>query len=242
MNNGHLVYIGDHKSSYVNSYKDSTQSFIDVQAGNVGIWNIELIRDLIRSGFPAKVLTAFDNMKMYPWKAELARYCILYQYGGWYSDFGITFLEKIDPGDADLVVFRDNPIQKLYNEEFVIQTALIFAKPDNELIYETIMSLADIYNKGEYGNYPFYVTGEEQLARAIKNSSNNKIVIGEFGENFVSVENLYQDKQILEYRLDGNCVALFKSVENNERLKTLDPEKTDVLRAWSERELYENIV
>jgi ribosomal protein S1 len=70
----------------------------------------------------------------------------------------------------------------------------------------------------------------------------NNVLFGEFGENFVSVENLYNDKQILEYKINDELVALFKSVKNNERLKALDSSKTDVLRAWSERELYEDLV
>lgn len=242
MSNGHLVYIGDHQSSYTESYSSATKSFSDVQGVGITVWNTESIRDLMITKFPSKVITAFDSMKMYPWKAELARYCILFEHGGFYSDFGITFVKKIEPGDADLLVFRDNPVQQLFNEDFVIQTALIFAKPKNNLIYETIMALSDIYNSREYGNYPFYVTGEEQLARAIQLSKVNNVLFGEFGENFISVENLYNDKQILEYKINDELVALFKSVKSNERLKALDSSKTDVLRAWSERELYEDLV
>jgi hypothetical protein len=222
-------------------YENEIESFQDIQDVEIMLWTEKEIKQLMSDKFPKQVLEAFNTMKMYPWKAELARFCILFEHGGFYSDFGITFLKQIDTSNCDLIIFKDNPVQKMFNERFVVQTALIFAKPKNDAIYKTIIALASMYANREYGRYPYFITGEHQLAEAIDPDS-GIIITGEFGENFVSMEDLYKDNQILEYKIDGELVALFKSIRKNERLKSMDSSKTDVLKAWSERNLYEDSI
>jgi hypothetical protein len=62
-----------------------------------------LIRDFLSEHFGADVLFAYDSLKPYAYKADLARYCLLYHFGGVYADISCYFLKswlpQTDPSD-----------------------------------------------------------------------------------------------------------------------------------------------
>ncbi len=67
------------------------------------------IRAFIKDKFDAGVLTAYDTLQPYAYKADLARLCYLYEFGGLYIDLCI-FVESLpDLKSADrIAMFQDN--------------------------------------------------------------------------------------------------------------------------------------
>ena len=51
-----------------------------------------------------KVRAAYDSLNPLAYKADLARYCILYKNGGWYLDVGLTAIGRADTR-VDLYAF-----------------------------------------------------------------------------------------------------------------------------------------
>ena len=57
--------------------------------------------------FSREVLSAFLALKPYAYKADLARYCVLHEYGGVYADLSYYFVRPLPMDSRRVVVFRD---------------------------------------------------------------------------------------------------------------------------------------
>lgn len=55
-------------------------------SANHTLWNGDALRTYIVAKFGSDVTKAFDRLKPYAYKADLGRYCLLYETGGLYSD------------------------------------------------------------------------------------------------------------------------------------------------------------
>ena len=54
------------------------------------------------------VLNAFDMLKPLAYKADLARYCLIYKLGGWYADISLKPVVGLSIDDSiDFVYFYD---------------------------------------------------------------------------------------------------------------------------------------
>jgi hypothetical protein len=55
------------------------------------------IRELIHNNFDAEVLSAYEKLIPFAYKSDLARYCIMYCYGGVYADIATYFFRPWSP-------------------------------------------------------------------------------------------------------------------------------------------------
>lgn len=108
---------------------------IDVHRGNYEhkVLTGEHVRKFIESNY-SDVLLAYDSVLPYAYKADIARLCVLYKFGGWYFDSTLTLkdaLPNID-SDIDAIVFKDapNPLCGPFN----IANGLIYSKPESKFI------------------------------------------------------------------------------------------------------------
>jgi hypothetical protein len=58
--------------------------------------------------FGRETLTAFNSLASYAFRADLLRYCLLYEYGGWYFDQSIIPVVKVEPTTKN-IVFLSRP-------------------------------------------------------------------------------------------------------------------------------------
>ena len=66
------------------------------------------IRSVISDHFGEEVLAAYGRLAPNSFRANLARYCLLFLHGGLYVDVGIRFISALrGPPDSGLVGFRD---------------------------------------------------------------------------------------------------------------------------------------
>lgn len=54
------------------------------------LWLLEDARSMIRDIYGAEVLEAFDALRPFAYKADLARYCVVNHFGGIYLDLSVT--------------------------------------------------------------------------------------------------------------------------------------------------------
>ena len=65
------------------------------------------LAQFISAHFDAEVLSAFRALRPYAYKADLAKYCLLYEQGGVYADLSYDFLRGVPRHNERLSVFRD---------------------------------------------------------------------------------------------------------------------------------------
>jgi len=62
-------------------------AFQELQTCFVGaeysLWNDQALRAFLQQQFEPDVLQAYDNLIPYAYRSDLARYCLLYHFGGW---------------------------------------------------------------------------------------------------------------------------------------------------------------
>ena len=71
------------------------------------MWFLDDARALISDVYGLEVLRAFDILRPFAYKADLARYCIVNHIGGIYIDLSVTDFLGFDVGDYEFVGFRD---------------------------------------------------------------------------------------------------------------------------------------
>lgn len=136
------------------------------------------IRQLIRQHFDAEVLGAYDRLRPFSYKADLARYCIMYVHGGVYADLSIYFLRpwaprflaSLDhrrenvPGNAlRLGLFRDFQ----WASPWDTAVSLFSAPPGHPALLLAIRMICENVRRGYYGRNSLCPTGPALFGKAV---------------------------------------------------------------------------
>ncbi len=72
------------------------------------IYRNEQLDEFIRQYFDNDVLSSYKSLVPYAYKADLGRYCLIYQLGGWYMDITIKPIKFfVLPSEIDFFYFYD---------------------------------------------------------------------------------------------------------------------------------------
>lgn len=84
-----IQHSGDFKNAWSNpNLKKAHDSWRNKNPGyEIKYWNLKSCRGYLKVNFPQKYLDTFDCIKAYGGKTNFFRYCIVYNEGGWYSDW-----------------------------------------------------------------------------------------------------------------------------------------------------------
>lgn len=92
------------------------------------LWTGAMLREFIAFHFGADVVFAFDSLKPYAYKCDLARYCLLHAQGGLYSDLGIDHQAAWRiPTTAHIAGFKEVLLER--EARFDIGNSILWAKP-----------------------------------------------------------------------------------------------------------------
>jgi mannosyltransferase OCH1-like enzyme len=134
------------------------------------LYDLPAIRDFITSNFESDVINAFDCLRPFAYKADLARYCLAWQVGGWYVDISILVVKSINPipADVDMLYFYDNgdgffPGRIGYG----VQTSFFFTRPFNPVFKKAIELVIEHCRIEYYGQSPVCPTGPAVFGRSI---------------------------------------------------------------------------
>ena len=143
-------------------------------------WDMTSLRDFLMACFAKEVLAAFDALMPLAYKADLGRYCLLYHYGGWYSDISLKIVSA-DLGliarDVGLCFFRDygEGMPSPHGSSFDCQNSLIYAQAGHPVMARCIQKIIHNVQHQFYGLSSTAPTGpslfgsvlaESQLASA----------------------------------------------------------------------------
>lgn len=130
------------------------------------LWSESELRVVIAENFEPEVLDAFDTLTAFALKADLARYCLLYVYGGLYSDINNRFLNPlvIEPGKV-LSCFREH--RSLHGAVWMCQNTIIYAEPKQPEMKLAIELVVRNVRNHDYGVSSLAPSGPVLLGRVL---------------------------------------------------------------------------
>lgn len=172
--------------------------------------NGESLRAFIEQHFDRDVLAAYDKLCPYAYKADLGRYCLLYQHGGWYADISILMRQPVGPvgPDVDLVYFFDLgdgvvPGRSLFD----VSNSLLYVRPRQAVLERAINSVVRHCREEYYGTSIYCPTGPAVLGAAIASEPRSARHVS--GHLMALTPN--HPRRNLSFVLpDGQILALFK--------------------------------
>ena len=179
-----------------------------------------MCRDFIRDNFPHNVLESYDNIIPKAYKADLWRYCVLYIYGGVYSDIKqqlICSINDIISDDTEFLSIKDGNMKYSEFNGYIYQ-AFLCAKPKHIFFKNAIDMIVENSSTGEYGNDTLSITGPGLLGKAINKSLNrdlNSVILaGNHEHNSIKYEILPIQKKLLV--INNNDTPFFITQYSND--------------------------
>ncbi len=142
------------------------------------MWFLDDARGLISDVYGLEVLRAFDILRPFSYKADLARYCIVNHIGGVYIDLSVTDFVGFNVGDYEFVGFRDpNNAETTWK----VATHMFYSTKDSPILQASISECVANVRRRFYGKDPHFPTGPSVLGRAVANCSlEARVQIGDY--------------------------------------------------------------
>tara|TARA_B100000674_G_C37596957_1_gene803473 strand:+ start:39 stop:773 length:735 start_codon:yes stop_codon:yes gene_type:complete len=139
------------------------------------------IESFLVQHFDLSILDLFRSLIPYAYKADLARYCLLYVYGGWYVDLTLKMLTSVRVDDhIDMVIFADRGCSSMC-KPWSVQNGLIYSKPGNPIFSRAIERIVANKKSRYYGSSALCPTGPNCFGKEVAaEESSMKIVYGVF--------------------------------------------------------------
>jgi len=160
------IYLSDEKS--VPEYFLHNQSHIKKLYSNCKyqLYDFDLIREFITDKMGGEVISAFNKLKPYAYKADLARLCVLYELGGWYFDISLRPLLYLEiPPEIEFFTFRD--MQNLTGTSFSCTNGIIYTTKNNPIVLKAIELILENCATNYFGMNSLCPTGPNSFGRAI---------------------------------------------------------------------------
>ncbi len=124
------------------------------------------IRAFLFLHFQPAVLDAYNNLRPYAYKADFARYCLLYIYGGLYVDLSICVKKRFNiPANYRIACFREPEVSS--GSTCGIYNGIVYARPRCKEFAIAIDMILDNCRTKYYGVNPLAPTGPILFGRAI---------------------------------------------------------------------------
>lgn len=175
--------------------------------GNYQLYTNDTIKDFLFE-FNREVFDCFTSLKPYAFRADLARYCLLYQFGGWYFDISVTPLFKFETNKSTLLFFNKN--------KKIIENSIFYCQPKHSLMMSSInLSVTKIKNKS-YGENPLDITGPQILTTAF--DSLDRTVKKNIHYGSYTYKNYNDEASERWYEIDNLKFAEYKKYEYISRI------------------------
>ena len=194
-------------------------------------YNDTQCRNFIEKNFDKKVVNAYDKLIPGSFKADLFRYCILYQNGGIYGDLSQTYLvplnELVDRNHDVLVLVRDNLISSFPQiTKHAIQISFMAAQPKLSIFRKAIEQIVENVKNNYYGSNPLAVTGPLLLRKILDTEDIPYRLELELRQG--SIKNINTGKSVIQIKLKNHNKFIKKNFKNAYYTK------------WYTRNIYKN--
>lgn len=137
------------------------------------LYSGEELEEFIKNNFGKEVFLSYNKLNAFAYRCDLARACLLYHYGGIYSDLLLQYMTSIKKytfNEIDFCAFRDR--QYLTDcgtsfSTFNIANTILFSKPKSLVMKKYIENIVNNCRRESYGVNPLDVTGPLVLGKAL---------------------------------------------------------------------------
>jgi len=173
------------------------------------IYDGQKMTDFIKSHFDEVVLAAYHQLIPNAYKADLGRYCLLYELGGWYFDISLRPFRRIDfPEEIDFFAFRDFGL--ISQTAHSVSNGIIYSKKHNPIFKTAIELVVRNCEENFFGVNALCPTGPNLLGQAVANyGSNSKHVFGDV--LYLTPNHIIRNKAFV--LPDGSIFSLAKPTE-----------------------------
>lgn len=183
------------------------------------------IENILKNNFPKEVINSYNTLKPYAFKADLARYCLLYLYGGLYIDLGLLCIDSLFLEDKNFFAFRDLP--KLSDPWWAVNNSIIYSKPKSNIM-KTAIDLVIHHCKTKFRGFSAIdVSGPTVLGKSIMRSEENFDLVMTDGQviNVDSDEISIDSEKLISLGYDLNKLIGFIMDENKKVIALRKPSK-----------------
>jgi len=198
----HKIYIqhdGTIPTNLDENIKEAHQSWIDKNPGyQIKYWSLNDCRDYLRNNFPPIYLKTLDGLKPYAYKCDFMRYCIVYNEGGWYSDWKqVCLVDNLLDQLSELeefICFYDNGISYTRKNKCV-QNAFLGSIKNHPVLKDSMNNIIENVRIKFNGNNALDITGPCLLGKLI-----NKYNIKPCGELNLDFYFYHKNIQIIRHK------------------------------------------
>jgi hypothetical protein len=219
------------------------------------LYSGEELEEIIKNNFDADVYISYKKLKPYACKADLARLCLLYLYGGLYIDLNLYFINTIPNLDQlEFFAFRD--LSRLSYQSWAVQNGIIYSSPKSKVIENTIGIILKHCKEEYYGVQCVDVSATTVLGIGITISLPHFGVAINGELDFLTIKSFnrktqneikkmgYDDKKLLGFIMDNEdqLIAIRKPSLGGD-IKTIGFEGTNnYVKMWSDRDVYDKSI
>lgn len=127
------------------------------------LFKLEELQSFLSDKFPREVFNAFMALKPYAFKADLARYCLMYEHGGVYADLSYCLLQPLPLDPQRVVVFRDF----MWSSPWDTSNGLFSAPPKHGAFAQAIELICANVRRNYYGPTSLCPTGPALFGKAL---------------------------------------------------------------------------
>lgn len=164
-NNVFQIYLSDKEGDIPPLIALATESIkSNLNGYDYHIFRGEELRNLIKVEFDKETLKSYDKLLPYAYKADLARYCLLYKFGGWYFDISVTMNSQIPRVDGVRnVIFKDAPNPGL--SSWNCSNSVLFSVAGDSIYEKIISEINKNCSEKYYGTNSLCPTGPSLLGQ-----------------------------------------------------------------------------
>ena len=169
---------------------------------NYHLYSGKEIENIISQNFEVEVYQAYKKLNAYACRCDLARYCLLYLYGGLYADLNVYFLTKLEGlENMEFYAFRDLPY--LSKHYWAVHTSIIYTKPKSKIARCAIDLVVENCKNEYYGIDALDITSTTILGRSVVLSSHNSQFVSTQGQLDYIPKTFIQEKKVKEIEKVG---------------------------------------
>ncbi len=179
------------------------------------LFNNESLRSFICQHFGTEVVSAYDTLGPYAYRADLGRYCALFIRGGWYADIGIRVASSFMPSaKIQQILFRE--MMQWTGTGWACCNTIFFARPQQKFLQTAVEMVVQNVKKKYYGINPLCPTGPTLFGHAVAAHGATKGTL--YGDSIPLTRGyarlnrafVLPDGQILAFVKDAECGDLAK--------------------------------
>lgn len=203
----HQVYINEANTpptGLIAEYMDCVKSHHD--DCEYKLYNNADVREFLGLNFKKEVLWAYDTLVPFSYKVDLAKYCLLWKYGGWYYDVGVY---------PEFSIHFDNTIEGVFftdsldtsNGTWRIAASVMYSIPQRQSFLDAIEQIVINCQTEYYGEDALHPTSTALLGKVMPKEyfEDKRLILGE-GKMMAQQNNVLRKALVL----DGEVFSWYK--------------------------------